>query len=162
MEIKLNKALFDKMLVEAEQSPRKRSHFNIHQSHDEPVQRLCIALKQGTYVRPHYHPQINKWEMMLPLQGRVLLLIFDDHGKVLQRNEMQGGKDFVGVELSPNTWHTVMPLDDEAIILEIKEGPFTPTDPSQFATWAPEEDDSSTEYFLNWALQAKEGDFYSA
>ena len=65
----IDAASMDRWLEQAAQAPRKRTHHNLHPSLDAPVQRLAIALSQGTYVRPHRHPQPNRWEMIHALRG---------------------------------------------------------------------------------------------
>jgi len=60
------------------------------------------------------------------------------------------GESLSGVELEPNTWHTVIPLTENSIILEVKEGPYTPTQETDFAPWAPREGDEHVVQFLNW------------
>lgn len=157
---KLGDDLFDVLLTQANDSPRKRSHSNIHKDLDEPVQRLCIGLKKGTYVRPHHHPKKNKWEMMLVLKGSVAVVIFDAEGRVTEKLELSIGGSLRGIENAPNTWHTLFPLTDEAVIMEVKEGPFTPSVASDFATWAPEEGDADVDAFLAWLERATTGEYY--
>jgi len=162
MNIKIDDAFCEKLLLQASESPRKRSHFNLHSDLNEPVQRLCIALKRGSYVRPHHHPKSNKWEMMLAIRGAVSLMIFDQEGKVLEKLVLSPGESVNGIEMKPNTWHTVMPLTDDTVILEVKEGPFTATKDSDFASWAPLEGDDTVVEFLSWAEGANPGDIFTA
>ena len=65
MNIKIDNSLFKELLLKAEESPRKRSNTNLHDNPDDSVQKMCVALKKGTYVRPHYHPNQKKWEVLL-------------------------------------------------------------------------------------------------
>jgi cupin fold WbuC family metalloprotein len=145
--------LMDQWLIEAAQSPRKRSHYNYHPSLDDPVQRLCIALCKGTYVRPHRHPQDDRWELIIALRGRTAMVTFDDAGKP-QDKHLLCPLSLPAVECPPNTWHTLYPLDDESVIMEIKQGPYLPNQPEYFATWAPEENDHSAVLSYMAALQA--------
>lgn len=160
MAIKLGKKLFGELLEQASESPRRRSHYNIHQELDEPVQRLCIGLVKGTYVRPHHHPVRNKWEMMLVLKGAVAVVIFAADGTVSERLELTAGGSLCGIENPPNTWHTLYPLTDEAVIMEVKEGPFTPSVATDFASWAPAEGEDTVTLFLEWLERADVGDRY--
>lgn len=157
---KFGDELFEALLLEASESPRKRSHRNIHKELDEPVQRLCIGLKRGTYVRPHHHPKSNKWEMMLVLKGEITVVIFDADGSVQQILDLQAGGSLTGIENAPNTWHTLFPKTEEAVIMEVKEGPFTPSVASDFAAWAPAEGDDNVEHFLEWLERANVGECY--
>lgn len=160
MHTKLNNTLFDALLLEANNSTRKRSHFNLHSSHEDQVQRLCIALKKGTYIRPHHHPQKNKWELMLPLRGEVALVLFDSQGTITEKLTLTAANDLSAFEMPPNTWHTVFPITDDAIILEVKEGPYTPAQETDFATWAPAEGNNDVDDFLTWLEAANVGQTY--
>jgi len=160
MTIKLDDGFFQQLVLDASKSPRKRSHYNLHKEMNEPVQRLCIALKKGTYVRPHHHPKSNKWELMLALRGSVVLLVFDNDGVILERLILNQNDSLSGIELKPDTWHTVFPLTDDAIILEVKEGPYIATEKSDFALWAPEEGDHDVTDFLLWLENARPGEKY--
>lgn len=154
----LDDALFTQLLHEAQNSPRKRSHHNLHRSYDDPVQRLLIGLVKGTYVRPHYHTQPDKWEMILVLRGSVGVLLFDHAGVVHKRYELLQHGSLLGLEIDPGTYHTIFPLTDEAIVLEIKKGPYSPAEPEDFAAWAPVEGGKGVRRFLAWAERAEVGD----
>jgi len=159
---KLDDAFFQQLISAAHESPRKRSHHNLHKELDEPVQRLCIALTKGTYVRPHHHPQSNKWELMLVLKGQVNLTTFSPEGIILEKSLVGEGESLSGIELQQNTWHTVFPVTDEAIMLEVKEGPYTPTQESDFAPWSPVEGEPQAADFLHWLETAEIGESFSA
>ncbi|OUS25064.1 hypothetical protein A9Q99_22725 [Gammaproteobacteria bacterium 45_16_T64] len=158
--MKLDEEFFQELLLEADKSERKRAHHNIHKELDEPVQRLCIALKKGTYVTPHHHSQDNKWELIVCIKGGLGLVVFDENGLVIDKITLSPGGSTAGIELIPNTWHTVYPITEDVVILEVKEGPYTPAKKNDFAQWAPQEGDSNTEEFLTWIQRAKIGDAY--
>ena len=160
MNIKLDNDLYQKLLLEAADSPRKRSHLNLHKDLNEPVQRLCIALKKGTYVRPHHHPKENKWELFLALKGSAIIIIFDEDGTILERNLLNQNDSMQGLEITPDTWHTIVPLSENVVVLEIKEGPYTPSVKTDFATWAPEEGEKNVNKFLQWLESAEIGERY--
>ena len=153
--------LLDELLQKAQENPRKRSHHQFHSGFDEPVQRMVIGLSSGTYVRPHMHPQFNKWEMLLGVRGRTLLLMFDQQGTVKERIILSESKSIFGTEMQPCTWHTILPLDKEAVVMEIKQGPFNPADVTEFALWSPEENSNEVADFLRWAETAQVNDRYT-
>ena len=66
--------------------------------------------------------------------------------------EKYGANLAVGVEVTPDTWHTVVALEPNSILLEIKAGPFDPTQPKEFAPWAPEEGSEMAERYLEELL----------
>lgn len=153
----LDSRFFEPLLAAAELSPRKRAHRNLHADFAEPIQRTCIALIPGTYIRPHSHPQANKRELILPLKGQTAVLIFDAQGAVLQKLTLAADQ-VCGIELPPGVWHTVFPLAGPALILEVKQGPYVPADPVCFADWSPAEGDAGVAGFLQWAATAACGD----
>ena len=159
---KLDDSFFNKLLQQASESPRKRSHFNLHKDLNEPVQRLCIGLQKGTYVQPHHHPQDYKWELLLVLRGSVVLLVFDRSGVVLKRLVLGQQDALTGMEMPPDTWHTLFPVSDDAVVMEVKQGPYIPTAPDDFAAWAPAEGHADVVKFQQWLENAAPGDRYSA
>lgn len=147
MKIISNEQVAD-MLQAAEESPRKRSHIIVHESHDEPVQRIFIGLKRGTYVRPHRHPHIGEFGVVV--SGHCSLLLFDDAGKLTERHEMGPQHDAVAFDLKPNEWHAFVSMSDEAVFVEAKQGPFDPDTISEYANWAPPEGDAKVANYLAW------------
>lgn len=129
---------------QAKASPRLRQHLNIHASHEAPFQRLFIAFGLDSYVRPHRHHLAPKDETLVAVQGLLGVLVFDDAGQVVQQfklgTQSHSGPD-VGpvVDMPAGTWHTVLALTPDAVLLEGKAGPFDPQGPREFADWAPEE-----------------------
>lgn len=129
---------------QARVSPRLRQHLNIHACHNAPFQRLFIAFGLSSYVRPHRHQLVPKDETLVAVQGLLGVLVFDDAGQVVQQlklgTERYSGPD-VGpvVDMPAGTWHTVLALTPDAVLLEGKAGPFDSRGPREFADWAPEE-----------------------
>ncbi len=153
--------LFSRLKNDAKNSPRKRSHYNLHENLDDPVQRLCIALHPGSYLRPHRHPEEYKWEMMLALQGQIHLAFFDGDGRLLEKIQLSEQGPVHALEVPPNTWHSLFTVDKQAVIMEIKQGPYVPLGNENFASWAPEEGTAEVSGFLQWCRNSKPGDRYS-
>ncbi len=132
----------DEMLEKAAASPRLRSHLNVHRSLGDPIQRLLIAVKSGSYFRPHKH--VEKFETLLVLRGEMDALIFDDNGALKERISTSSSKNVVIVEIPNNTWHTLVPMSGDVVFFETKPGPYDPSHPADFAEWAPEEKPGSS------------------
>jgi cupin fold WbuC family metalloprotein len=135
---------FDDLHGQAKASPRQRQHLNIHASHEAPFQRLFIAFGLDSYVRPHRHHLVPKDETLIAAQGLLGVLVFDDAGQVVQQLKL-GTERHAGpgvgpvVDMPAGTWHTVLALTPDAVLLEGKAGPFDPQGPREFADWAPQE-----------------------
>jgi cupin fold WbuC family metalloprotein len=133
----------DTLVAEAEESSRRRQHRNIHSDYSDPVQRLFNAIEPESYIRPHRHGSANRSELMIAVRGLMVLLVFDDYGRVLRKEPFGIGaireELAAGVEVPPECWHTVVALRDGAVLLEVKGGPFNPDSAKEFASWAPDE-----------------------
>lgn len=159
---RLDRSLMMDLISQASSSPRLRSHYNFHPSPDSAVNRLGIALIRGTYVRPHRHPEPNKWESIIVLWGRVRVFTYDSQGVIENLFEL-GDASTQGdslVEIPAHTWHSLIPMTQQAFIFEFKEGPYAPLESENFAAWSPAEYAAAAPDFLEWASTAKVGDRY--
>lgn len=143
---------------EAAASPRLRKNLNLHPVLEDPVQRLFNAMEPGTYVRPHRHARPEGWELMLAVRGAFSILVFDDHGKVLERVDLSGAGGPTAVEIPAGTWHAVVVLAPETVMFEVKPGPYSPPEDKDFARWAPLEGEAAAEDFVTWYERAQPGD----
>ncbi len=137
--IRIDDQLIDGLTKKARQSERKRINHNFHKVLSDTLQRLLNVMEPDTYVRPHKHENPDKREAFLVLQGRALVVEFDDTGIVTDFFLLDPVKGKFGVEISERTWHTVIALDKDTVIYEVKDGPYDPIDDKNFASWAPGE-----------------------
>lgn len=153
MSVKLfDSNMFAELDQKAQESDRRRSNCNIHESYDAPVQRLFITLYPDSYIRPHKHIESTKWEFFLMVSGEVSFLMFSDNGECTHRYELSANGDIKGIEIPPNVWHCVVPKSSSATFFEVKQGPYIGTDDKGFASWSPPEGDPTVPDFLK-ALQ---------
>lgn len=145
-------------MQQARQSIRKRQHLNIHKNFDDPCQRFFNSIAKDSYIRPHRHSLDPKTEDLFAVRGVFALVIFDETGSVIEverfGTEKYGGAKgmAVGVELAPTAWHTVVALTADAVMLELKAGPFIPTAAKELAPWAPEEGSAAASAYLQSLL----------
>ena len=130
--------------------PRRRLNHNLHPQLADPVQRLLNALAPGTYIRPHRHGP-GAWELFALLAGAAAVLIFDDEGRVLARSDLAPGDV---VEIAPRTWHSLVALAPETVVLEVKPGPYRAGEDKDFAVWAPPEGASAAPALVAWMERA--------
>lgn len=147
MEIKsFSNSFLDGLTHNSLLSTRKRKHCNIHTKCSDSCQRLFNAIGADSYIPPHRHSLDPKHECLIAVSGLFVLFIFDDNGEVLAiikfGSDLYRNQDIncgVGVEIPPNTWHTVIALSESAVLFEVKEGPFDPLSAKEIAPWAPNE-----------------------
>jgi len=133
----IDNALLDSVTKQAEENPRRRMNYNFHESLDAPINRLLNALMMDTYLPPHRHTGPAKEEIFFVLRGSVLLLHFDDDGNVILAKEINPKKGVYGMEFDCSIWHSLIVLEPETVVYEVKEGPYTPLSPENIASWAP-------------------------
>lgn len=151
----IDRALIDGLIRTATASARRRSNFNLHPTLADPVQRLLVAAKRDTYFRPHQHEV--RWECALVVQGSFDLFLFDDDGTITRRLRLGNSGEALGFEIPARTWHGWMPVEDDGVFFEVKEGPYDPVHGITFASWAPPEGDAAVPAFLERLRAAKVG-----
>ena len=124
----LTRSLITMLCDEALASDRKRKNYNFHE-HAETVQRFLNVLQPGTYVRPHRHVRpgsVNGFEFFLVLQGSIGMVLLDDDGNVLRCEKLEARGEQYGIEIPEGIYHTLVVLEPNSVILELKEGPYQP------------------------------------
>ncbi len=128
----IDRKKLDELAAQAVLAPRKRTHFNLHESLEAPIQRLCVTGEKETVFPPHRH--CEKWELSIILKGRALLTIYNDDGSVKESFEMiPGGVALSAVEIPEGIWHNYVFLESGTTLLEVKKGPFVPISPEDTA-----------------------------
>jgi len=143
----IDTTLVEQLVLDAQQSPRFRSHYSLHQSHQDPLQRLLIAMEPESYVRPHWHHSPAKDESILILQGQGAAVLFDPNGQVSAVHGLSLSKKCFGVDIGAGQYHSLIAFEPSTVFFECKSGPYQPTKPSDFASWAPPEGDSLVKEF---------------
>jgi len=138
---RLTKDLLTQVAAQAQNSPRLRQNYNFHDL-DERVQRFLNIMQPGTYVRPHCHRPIagaNRFEFFLVLQGTLGLLVLDQQGQVIHTERISAQGFTCGIELAAETYHTLVALEPDSVMFEIKEGPYNAQTDKEFLSMFPQE-----------------------
>jgi cupin fold WbuC family metalloprotein len=124
----------------------------LHESRADPIQRLLVAFTPGSYIQPHRHPE--QWEMVLPIRGTFALLTFSNAGTITGRAELTATTVPVS-QIPAGAWHTFVAVTPQALLLEVKPGPFLLAD---FLDAFPSETDPSAPRAASWLASAELGD----
>lgn len=138
----IDRKLIDETIRRAGQSPRLRMNYNLHERLDDPVNRLLNAMEPGTYLRPHRHLNPDKDETFFILRGRIAIFIFDEAGNITQQTIMDNQAGVYGAEIKAGVWHGLLVLEPGSVLFEVKQGPYAPVSPGNFASWSPEPEDT--------------------
>lgn len=137
----INENLLDKVTTEAQSSARLRMNYNFHEQLDDPINRLINAIEPESYLRPHRHLNPDKEEIFLILRGSAVLFLFDETGNITEQILLNPKQGSYGAEIGPGVWHTLLVLESGTVIYEVKQGPFAPLSPENFAPWSPAPED---------------------
>ena len=143
----IDQSLFDRVAAVARQKPRRRMNHNLHQESDL-VQRFLNVLQPGTYVRPHRHVREQAgtgFECFLVLQGAIGLLIFDGDGQLIERHRLSATGPLRGIELAENQFHSLVALEPDTVMFELKQGPYQTTQDKDFISACPREGSEQAE-----------------
>ena len=138
---RIDQGLFDRVAREVSSLPRLRRNHNLHAESD-PVQRFLNVMQPGTYIRPHRHLRGRPgagFECFVVLQGAIGLLLLDGEGQVQQLERLEAAGPLRGIQLGEGSFHTLVALAEDSVMLEIKEGPYEPTSDKDFLSTFPAE-----------------------
>ena len=119
----INNALLDKVSVKAEESPRLRMNFNLHDSLDAKAQRLINVLLPGTVLPIHRHKHTA--ETYILLRGKMFVIFYNDLGSQVERYLLDPIIGNYGVQIPAGQWHGIEVIEPSTIF-EVKDGPYTP------------------------------------
>lgn len=138
---RLTQELLNHIAQQARSSPRLRQNYNFHDP-AEKVQRFINVLQPGTYIRPHRHRrvlEVNGFEFFLVIQGDLGMIVLNDEGEIIDKERVIAHGPTQGIELAEGTYHTLVALASDTVILELKEGPYDFSADKEFLTAFPAE-----------------------
>jgi len=138
----------DELSQKAGEAPRRRMNLNHHDDLADPINRMLNAFEPGTYVQPHKHENPDKREVFILLKGSLLVVFFDNAGNPTEFILLDRDKGNYAVEIAPGTWHTIIALQSGSVVYEVKDGPYSPLDDKNFASWAPKENEDGCGEYL--------------
>ena len=114
-----DKDFLEKLLSEAQASPRLRQHYDLHNSTQDGSQRMLNALQSGSLVDIHRHS--NTSETVAILRGAVTEIFYDEKGVECGRYELSPAIGNMVLQIPAGQWHMLIPREP-SVILEAKDG----------------------------------------
>lgn len=135
--LKIDAAYIESLKELSRENSDKKCTMCLHNDIRQHVHEMINVYPGEMYVRPHSHP--FKTETKIVIEGRLLMVIFDDSGEITDKFIMEKDGIFT-FRLDKGIIHTNIPLTD-SVFHEVIDGPFVGKDDSVFPEWAPELDD---------------------
>ncbi len=139
---------FDTLMQSSRYSKRLRSSLNIHSFADDLMQRMLSMLQPDTYVQPHKHELPDKRELFIIIKGVALFVEYDNNGIIKDYSVLTPGGDFVIAEVSAGIYHSLIALEKDTVLFELKDGPYIASNDKKFAPWAPVEGEEGVIEFM--------------
>jgi len=111
----------------------------------------------GTYVKPHRHSAKDRWELFVIVQSEAVVVCFDNDGILISRHVLNPNTANVAIEIPANTWHTIAITQNNTVLFESKPGPYLAVNDKDFVCWAPSENQSNTQDFIDWFISGQIG-----
>ena len=147
--IKIDTELLRDMMIRSRQSKRGRINHNFHSGPTDPLQRMLNSMQPGTYLQPHKHENPDKREVFMALTGKFVVIQFNDDGSIADHMILDPKNYEYAAEVAARTYHTILCLEPDSIIYELKDGPYDPADDKNFAPWAPVEGNPGCQEYLD-------------
>ena len=144
----INDDFIQPVIEKANVSPRKRMNYNFHTQLDDPLQRMLNCLEPDTYVQPHKHENPDKVEAFILLKGKILVIEFNNDGQVASHAILEAGTGVYGAEIAPRIFHCIIALEPGSVVYEVKDGPYSPLNDKNFASWAPKEGEEGCREYM--------------
>ncbi len=124
----IDSRLLDTITEQAKESLRLRMNYNLHDSLDAKAQRLLNALEVGTILPIHRHRYTA--ETYILLLGKIRVMFYNADKTETESFLLDLLVGNYGVHIPQGQWHTLEVLESGSVILEVKDGPYTPLDES--------------------------------
>lgn len=120
----IDKQLLDNLTDQAKSSQRLRMNFDLRDALDDNSQRMLNAIEPGSVIPIHRHGTTS--ETVVIIRGEVVQHFYDDEGNVTDSIYMQPGGPTYAMNVPVGQWHRIESLESGTVILEFKNGPYTP------------------------------------
>lgn len=155
----INQEDIDFLKLNANKNKNKRIRICTHANDQDNLQEMFIALSNKTYIRPHKH--YNKSESLHVIYGSADVIFFDDVGNIIKVINLskESPKSSFYYRIDKPIYHTFSIKSDYFIFHETTEGPFVKTN-TDFASWAPQENEIKKIMEFNTQIKQKIKKFY--
>ena len=125
--MQITQETLDTLTAQAKASERLRQSMDLRTSSEDQSQRILNAVEPGTVVPIHRHRSTS--ETVVLVRGRLIERFYDDAGKITAEVLMEVGGNCPVLQVPAGQWHSIEVLDSGTVILEAKDGPYTPLAP---------------------------------
>ena len=121
----ITEEILDELTEHAKNNPRLRQSLDLRNSADDQSQRMLNALEPGTVMPIHRHKGSS--ETCVCIRGHFEEYFYDENGNLTDIIDMVPGGVVLNIERGQ--WHSLKCLESGTVLLEAKDGSYTPLGP---------------------------------
>lgn len=117
--------LLDNLTEQAKRSDRLRMNYDLRNSDSDQSQRMLNAIEPESIIPIHRHRTTS--ETVVIVRGHAQELLYDQNGyQVVEVVDLIPGGETVAINVPKGQWHTVRSMQSGTVIMECKDGMYTP------------------------------------
>ena len=118
----IDRHILDALTARAQVSPRLRMNLDLRNSTEDQSQRMPNAIEPGTRMPVHRHRTTS--ETVVCLRGHFEEYFYDEFGVLTDVVDMRPGGTLLNIPAG--RWHSLRSLESGTVLLECKDGAWTP------------------------------------
>ena len=118
----IDRHILDALTARAQVSPRLRMNLDLRNSTEDQSQRMLNAIEPGTRMPVHRHRTTS--ETVVCLRGHFEEYFYDEFGVLTEVVDMRPGGTLLNIPAG--RWHSLRSLESGTVLLECKDGAWTP------------------------------------
>ena len=118
----IDRHILDTLTARARVSPRLRMNLDLRNSTEDQSQRMLNAIEPGTRMPVHRHRTTS--ETVVCLRGHFEEYFYDEFGVLTDVVDMRPGGTLLNIPAG--RWHSLRSLESGTVLLECKDGAWTP------------------------------------
>jgi len=118
----IDRHILDALTARAQVSPRLRMNLDLRNSMEDQSQRMLNAIEPGTRMPVHRHRTTS--ETVVCLRGHFEEYFYDEFGVLTDVVDMRPGGTLLNIPAG--RWHSLRSLESGTVLLECKDGAWTP------------------------------------
>lgn len=123
----ITKEVLNELTDKAKVSERLRANLDLRNSAEDQSQRMLNALEPGTVMPIHRHKGSS--ETCVCIRGHFEEYFYDENGNLTETIDMVPGGIVLNIE--KGQWHSLKCLESGTILLEAKDGAYSPLSPDE-------------------------------
>lgn len=147
--IKVDTSVIDEMKMKATQNASRKFRYCFHKDESAGMQEMLFVISCEGYARPHKH--VNVAESHVVIEGEGWCVLFNDEGKIMDLFTVSKKSHFL-YRIESGIWHMVIPMTEQMVIYEIREGAFD-CNTNIFPDWAPGTDENEIQNFKKKVIE---------